>query len=213
MKRSDYLKNDFERALLTLDRTAAEKIITEAVANGDPVEVASELITDVLQKIGDAWEEGKVALSQVYMCGLICEESIDKILPPSSPKRKSQPKMGIAVFEDYHLLGKRIIYSTLRAGGYELMDLGSGLTTAYLTRAVKDEHIKILLLSTLMLPSALKIKKLTSELAGSGVKIIVGGAPFRFDSELWKEVGADAMGKDSSEALAVVKKFTGVDNE
>lgn len=212
MKRLDYLKHDFERALLTLDRNAAETIINKAVTNGNPVEVASELITDVLQRIGDAWEEGKVALSQVYMSGLICEESIDKILPPSSSHRKSQPKMGIAVFEDYHLLGKRIIYSTLRAGGFELMDLGNGLTTSNLKKIVKEEKIKVLLLSTLMLPSALRIKKLTSELAGSGIKIIVGGAPFRFDSELWKEVGADAMGKDSSEALEIAKNLSGAEN-
>lgn len=212
MKPLNYLKDDFEQALLTLDRTAAENIINEAVSNGNPIEVVSELVTEVLQKMGNSWEEGKVALSQIYMSGLICEESIEKFLPPSSPKRKSQPRMGIAVFEDYHLLGKRIIYSTLRASGYELMDLGNGATTSNLKKIVKEKKIEVLLLSTLMLPSALGIKKLTSELSGSGIKVIVGGAPFRFDSELWKEVGADAMGKDSSEALEIVKKYSGAQN-
>ncbi|MDZ7777050.1 MAG: hypothetical protein U5L09_16260 [Bacteroidales bacterium] len=53
---------------------------------------------------------------------------------------------------------------------------------------VHKEKIKILLLSVLMLPSALHVKDLKQKLNGTGVKIVVGGAPFRFDENLWKEV-------------------------
>ena len=203
------LIDDFESALITLDRGEVKRLITDAVKIGSPIEVASELVTETLQRIGNEWEKGNLALSQVYMCGIICEEAIDEILPKSSPMRKEQPKMAIAVYEDYHLLGKRIIYSTLRASGYELMDLGGGLTTEALVKIVKEEKIKILLLSVLMLPSALRIKKLKEQLSGTDVKIIVGGAPFRFDDELWKEVGADAAGKDPREAIAIVSELMG----
>lgn len=200
--------NEFERALLSLDRQAVEKIIQKATDVESPIKVASELVTSALQRIGDGWENGKVALSQVYLSGIMCEEIIDQILPHASPSRKDQPKMAIAVFEDYHVLGKRIIYSTLRASGYELMDLGSGQTVENLVKIIKEEDIKILLLSVLMLPSALKIKKLKEQLGDNKVKIIVGGAPFRFDSQLVNEVGADAMGKDSAEALQILKRLT-----
>jgi methanogenic corrinoid protein MtbC1 len=44
-------------------------------------------------------------------------------------------------------------------------------------------------------------------LKDSDVKIVVGGAPFRFDKELWIEVEADAFGNDSSEAVAIVTKM------
>lgn len=73
------------------------------------------------------------------MSGIICEEIIDKILPPSDPQRKDQPKMAIGVFEDYHLLGKRIIYSTLRASGFELIDLGGGLNVELLVSIVEKD--------------------------------------------------------------------------
>lgn len=48
-----------------------------------------KLVTATLKRIGDGWEEGKVALSQVYLSGIICEEVIDKILPHASPLRRS----------------------------------------------------------------------------------------------------------------------------
>ncbi len=198
-----------ERALLLLDREGAAEVILDAVKVGTPMQVAGELVTQTLQHIGDAWERGNLSLSQVYMSGIICEELIDKILPPASPQRQGQPKMAIGVFEDHHLLGKRIIYSTLRAGGYELMDLGGGLGIDELDRVVREEKIKILLLSVLMLPSALNIKKLKQRLSDTDVKIVVGGAPFRFDPNLWKEIGADASGNDPVQALEIVARLTG----
>ena len=198
---------ELEYALLSLDINTAENIIMSSSSVVSPSQVASELISLTLAKIGDSWESGDLSLSQVYMSGVICEKLIDNILPPQSPIRKSQPKMAIAVVEDFHLLGKRIIYSTLRASGYELTDLGGGLSIEKIAEVVKKEQIRILLLSVLMLPSALRIKELKKQLANVDVKIIVGGAPFRFDDKLWQEVGADYYGKDSSEALDIVNKI------
>ena len=196
-----------EHALLSLDQEAAERIILEAEIASSPIKIAGDMISSTLGRIGDSWESGQLSLSQVYMSGIICEKVIDKILPPQSPNRISQPKMAIAVVEDFHLLGKRIVYSTLRASGFELMDLGGGLSIESIIRLVKTEKIKILLLSVLMLPSALRIKDLKMQLKDIDVTIVVGGAPFRFDEQLWKEVGADYYGKDSSEALEIVNKI------
>jgi len=58
-----------------------------------------------------------------------------------------------------------------------------------------------------MLPSALKVAQLVDALKDHDVKIVVGGAPFRFDPELGKEIGAYAIGKDSGEALEIMHKI------
>lgn len=207
MRKLDVFSDRLERSMLMLDKESAQEIISEAMEFGSPAEIAGNLISKALYNIGEAWESGNLALSQVYMSGLMCEEIVDQILPPQSPVRKSQPKMAIGVFEDYHLLGKRIIFSALRASGFELMDLGGGLQIDELVSIVKEEKIRILLLSVLMLPSALHVKHLKERLNGYDIKIIVGGAPFRFDENLWKEVGADAYGHDPSQAIAIVSKF------
>ena len=52
----------------------------------------------------------------------------------------------------------------------------------------KEKKIKILLLSVLMLPSALRIKGLVDALKGEDVKIIVGGAPFNPSSDFYYEI-------------------------
>ena len=40
-------------------------------------------------------------------------------------------------------------------------------------------------------------------------KVVVGGAPFLFDDQLWQEVGADAMGKSAADAVAIVTRLMG----
>ncbi len=109
--------------------------------------------------------------------------------------------MAIAVLDDYHLLGKRIVHSVLRAGGYDLHDYGR-VTVDEAVRRTGEDRIRILLISTLMLPSALHVRDLVMRLksARREVKVIVGGAPFLFDPQLWREVHADAMGRSASEA-------------
>jgi methanogenic corrinoid protein MtbC1 len=78
-------------------------------------------------------------------------------------------------------------------------------------RRAGEDHLRILLISTLMLPSALHVRDLVARLksASPDVKVVVGGAPFLFDPELWREVRADAMGRSASDASAIIEKLTG----
>ena len=144
----------FERALLSLDRLAAAEIIEESVHELPPLELLDMLITPALKHIGEGWEEGTIALSQVYMSGRICSDIVDDLLPLSSETARESPRTAIAVLEDYHLLGKRIVYSVLRTSGYALIDYGHAIKADDLVRQVIDDGVEILLISTLMLNSA-----------------------------------------------------------
>ena len=57
-----------------------------------------------------------------------------------------------------------------------------------------------------MLPSALRIKDLKSEMERQNLKtrLIVGGAPFRFDEMLWRDVNADATANNAADSLKVL---------
>ena len=105
---------------------------------------------------------------------------------------------------------KRIVYSALRASGFGLVDLGR-VEVDDVVHQVRDKDVKIILLSTLMLPSALKVREIRDKLnqTNGEIKIVVGGAPFRFDDQLWQEVGADAMGRNASDAVEIITKITG----
>ena len=200
----------FQRSLLSLDRLAAERCITEAVEQFSTIEIVDHIIAEALRRIGDDWKNGSVALSQVYMSGRICEGLVDQLLPPGATQRKKQPSLAIAVLEDHHFLGKRIVYAIVRAAGFDITDFGHG-SVAEIISQVRAGNIEILLLSTLMLHSALAVRDVVHGLAleNLNVKIVVGGAPFLFDPHLWQEVKADAMARSAGEAPAIITSLTG----
>ncbi len=115
---------DLERALLGMDRVAAARILTgepstpahHAVPGIDgaaipPIPLAriDRLLVPVLRSIGVKWGSGRAALSQVYMAARIAEEIVERIDADARPVRTFSPRIGVAVLEDRHELGKRIV--------------------------------------------------------------------------------------------------------
>lgn len=197
---------EFETALLNMNRLAAARILEREDPEKDPFVVIERVVVPALEHIGKQWENGRVSLAQVYMSGRICEQLVHKFLPTDTLQLNSQPQIAIVVLDDYHTLGKTVIFSALRASGIALTDLGT-LDKNELLRQVKTHNIRILLISVLMLSSALQIKDFMADLkeAGLPTKVIVGGAPFRFDPELWTQVGADAVGDSTAEAIRMTR--------
>jgi methanogenic corrinoid protein MtbC1 len=205
-----HLVAPFQQSLAALDRVSANALFQEALASLTPIQAVEQLVVPALEQIGQAWHSGEVALSQVYMSGRFCEALVESVLPPSDPDRKHQPRSAIVVLSDYHDLGKRIVYSVMRASGFELYDYGRLDVDQLIDRAIADQ-LRVLMISVLILPSALKVRQVCNGLQarGSDVKVVVGGAPFLFDDQLWQEVGADAMGKSASDAVAIVERLMG----
>lgn len=200
--------DELHAALVALDRPRIEALFSAAVSRGGAMQAIEELMVPALIRLGEEWDHGEIALSQIYMSSRICEDIVERALPPMAAERKSHPRMAIAVLSDYHTLGKRIVLSVMRASGFEVIDYGRMDVAALVDRVLADE-IEILLISVLMLPAALKVKAVRAALAARGarVKIAVGGAPFLFDQELWREVGADAIGRNAAEAVTIVRNW------
>lgn len=199
----------FVAALLALDRGRLEEIIAQ-VGTTDALAPIDMLVAPALEQIGEQWEQGEASLSQVYMSGRLCEELIGEQWALDAPPHPTEHlRIGISTLDDYHLLGKRMVIAVLRASGYRIHDYGTADAPTLAAWAVRDD-LQVLLLSVLMLPSALRVKDLRTalEAAGQRTRVLVGGAPFRFDPNLWREVGADAAGATAADALALVRAVT-----
>lgn len=202
------LTSELHDALVALDRPRIESLFQQAVSRSGPMLAVEELMVPALIQLGEEWDAGEIALSQIYMSSRICEDIVDRILPATATERKGQPRLAIVVLSDYHTLGKRIVLSVMRASGFDVLDYGRMDVDELVERVLADD-VKILLISVLMLPSALKVKAVRSafDARGSHVRIAVGGAPFLFDHELWREVGADAMGRNAADAVTIVQRW------
>ncbi len=190
-----------------MDRGSVQSLIDDELKTGDGfVSLTDQMLVPVLEAIGNGWESGELALSQMYMAGRIVEEC----LPQKSllPSETTSARIAITVLEDYHMLGKNMVVSLLRAAGHGVQDWGRTSVEQAVER-VKTEGTELLLISVLMVRAALQIRRLRTALdsAGLSTRIYVGGAPFRFDTGLCAEVGADDFGTNAADALRLVAAF------
>ena len=77
----DLAVEDLKTTLLQINRIEAAKIFKNFYEKDKNFEMLEHLTIEVLEKIGDGWENGQLSLSQVYMSGVICEELIEKYIP------------------------------------------------------------------------------------------------------------------------------------
>ncbi len=57
----------------------------------------------------------------------ICEAIIETRISIPEKSSINNPPMAIVTFDDYHSLGKKIVYSLLKAYGYKIIDYGHGM--------------------------------------------------------------------------------------
>ena len=200
--------HDFQEALLRGDRQAAATVLSMVVGDPPAMSALEELVVTALDTIGSSWEQGQAALSKVYISTRICEDLMSPYFPQSPGASAAAPEVAIAVLNDHHLLGKRIVLSFLKASGVPVQDWGSCSEDQLVGRTL-ESRVRVLLISTLMLPSALKIRTVRERLRSNGFngKIIVGGAPFRIDPTLVEEVGADATADNAMDCVKLVKRM------
>jgi methanogenic corrinoid protein MtbC1 len=196
----------FETALLALDRVGARTILEGVLDGGSPIQRIETVVVPALERIGKAWETGELSLAQVYMAGRLCEDAVGAITSTDHPARPNAPRTAVAVLDDYHFLGKRMVYAVLRSGGYSPLDYGR-VTVDELVARVNEDRIDVVFISTLMYPSALRVKEVCAKLTGTPVRVVVGGAPFRCDPELWKDVGAHDCGSSASDVLRMLSAW------
>ncbi|OPY34642.1 MAG: Dimethylamine corrinoid protein [Methanomassiliicoccales archaeon PtaU1.Bin124] len=205
MGKKEQLAEELEAALLAIDQDACRHIIMDDMADVPILSRIENAIVPALASIGVKWRNGDVALSQVYLSAKITDALLEEMLSSSHETLASRPKVAAVCLEDHHLLGIHVVRMVVRSSGYDVVDYGRMDLEPLVERVCRDE-VDYLLISTLMLRSALRVEKLKEKLEERKCDacLIVGGAPFRYDASLWRRVGADFTSSSPSEALEFI---------
>jgi methanogenic corrinoid protein MtbC1 len=198
-----------ENALLRMDRLGVIRLVEGIVAEESSLSLFDDYLTPAMENIGKRWENGEASLAQVYMAGRICEQITLSYADGESHPVNSARSIAITVLDDYHVLGKRVIAAFLRGAGYGVDDYGR-TSPEELVHKVIEHTPDILMISVLMLPSALRVKTVTEEIRkalSDPPRIVVGGAPFRIDPGLGKEIGADVVGMNAGDAVRTARAY------
>ena len=188
-----------------MNKADAIKLLQDELSGDNVYQLMHEIVLPALRNMEAKWTGGKTPLSYIYPVYKICEEVANTILPLGSPERKNAPVLAIATLGDEFRLGRHMVVSVLKACGFDIHDC-EDMHLEHVVSKLAEDGVEIIFVSTRQPEFASKIKNLRARFEEEGInaRIIVGGAPFLEDNELWKEVGADSMASDATEAVSRV---------
>lgn len=213
----DRLVAAFDNALFDTDRDRALRVVREAVADGiTPEAVIFDVVIPALEEHASALQRSPEAcLAQHFLTSQIAAEVTDEMLPLFKRLPETVGRIVIGNAQgDLHTLGKRIVMGCLRARMIECHDLGINVAPERFVEEAVARKASVIAISAMMVHTArgengcLKVRQILRERAlENQVRIIVGGAPFRFDPRLYQLVKADAWAVDGIAAVRVITRL------
>jgi methanogenic corrinoid protein MtbC1 len=207
----------YNEAIFDTDRDRALEIIHDAVEKGVSAEeiVFKVVIPAIEQMIKSISEDFGTNLAQHFMTAQIAAEVTEEMIArfKKPPEIIGRVVIGTA-YGDLHTLGKRIVVGCLRSMMFEVTDLGVNVEAEKFVDAAVACNAKVIGISAMMVHTArgengcLKVRRILKERGlEEKIKIIVGGAPYRYDPELYKVVQADAWADDGITASKVITEM------
>ncbi len=205
---------EYLKALFDTDKARALQIVQTALDSGmTPEKVIFEVVIPGMERmIGGMLSDNLITLSQHFLSSQIAEEVADRLIPmfATAPEVRGHVVIGTS-HGDFHGLGKKIVTGCLRARMFEVTDLGINVAPERFVDEAALTGAEVIGISSMMLHTATgergprRVRQILRERGLEGrIRIIVGGAPYRFHDNLFREVGADAWADSAAEAPAVV---------
>jgi 5-methyltetrahydrofolate--homocysteine methyltransferase len=198
-------------AELEEDKTLAE--VRKALDEGtDPFSLV-EALREGMSVVGNRYEAKEYFLPDLILSAEIFKQSIALIEPHL--KNESALSKGIVVIGtvqgDIHDIGKNIVATVLRCAGYEVHDLGVDVAPQAFVDKTRETKAGLVAMSGLLTLAFDSMKNTVDALAEAGlrneVKVIIGGGPV--NETVVKYSGADAYGRNPSEAVRLAEQFLG----
>lgn len=207
----------YNEAIYDTDRERAHQVVQEALASGvTPEQVVFELVIPAIELMMDSLSErGDANLAQHFLTAEIASEVVESMLPrfKQAPTAVGRVVLGTAA-GDLHSLGRRIVAGCLRAMLIDVVDLGVNVAPERFVDEAVAHDAQVIGISAMMVHTARgengarKVRQLLHERGlEKKIKIAVGGAPYRFDPELYRTVGADGWAPDGVTAGKVIAEL------
>ncbi|MFA7405647.1 MAG: cobalamin-dependent protein [Pelobacteraceae bacterium] len=210
----EQVMNQYNEAVMDTDRDRALQVVRDALGlEISPEEVVFKIVVPAIElMMKSISEEQGVSLAQHFMAAQIASEVVDDMIPRF---RKAPEIVGRVVIGtsrgDFHGLGKRIVSGCLKAMMVDVVDLGLNVAPERFVDEALAQDAQVIAISSMMVHTArgengcIRVRQLLKERGVEDrIRIAVGGAPYRFDPELFRTVGADAWAENGITAGRVI---------
>jgi methanogenic corrinoid protein MtbC1 len=210
----DAIIKAYNEAVFETDKAAAFAVVNAALADGMKAEeiVFKVVIPAVEEMMSNITKDPDANLAQHFMTAQIAAEVTEKMLLKFEHPPEIIGRVVIGTARgDLHSLGKRIVMGCLKALMVDVTDLGVNVPAEKFVDEAIARDAQVIAVSAMMVHTATgdggarRVRQILQERGlEKRFKLVVGGAPYRFDNELYKTVGADGWASDGVNAGRVI---------
>ncbi len=209
------MKDQLVTAIADLNEGGALRLAEEMLNQGVDPNLVLEAGKEGMKRIGDRYEQKEYFLPELIMSGELLKAIGDLVKPRLAGKEKASTPAGRVVIGtvagDIHDIGKDVVSFMLDVSNFEVHDLGVDVPAEAFVQKIQEVNPEIVGLSGFLTMAFDQMKVTVDAIQAAGlrdrVKIMIGGAPM--DDAAAKYIGADAYGKDASEAVYLAKGWIG----
>ncbi|MCL4561022.1 MAG: cobalamin-dependent protein [Chloroflexi bacterium] len=198
-------------AISELEEAQVVDLVQERLAAGADPQAILTACRDGMAQVGKRYEAGEYYVSELIMAGELFKQA-NALLAPHFAVGDGATKGKVVVGTvkgDIHDIGKDLVVGMLKAGGFEVIDLGVDVPVEAFVQAVKESGAKVVGLSGLITLSFDSMKETVAALEAAGlrsqVKVMVGGGSLT--EKVREYVGADALGSDAQAAVSLANQW------
>jgi methanogenic corrinoid protein MtbC1 len=211
LSRGGIMNEELVAAFSDLEEEKAVRLVTERLEAGDDPMTILAGCQEGMMQVGKRFEKSEYFISDLMMAGEIFKAATAPLEARIATAGGSGTRGKIVfgtVKGDIHNIGKDIVVGLLRAGGFEVIDLGIDVPSEKFVEAVKQTGARIVGLSGLLTVAYGSMKETIRALDGAGLKVrvMIGGGPMT--SAVKEHVGADAFGTDAQAAVRFANQWT-----
>lgn len=190
----------------------AKAVTTEAIAeNVDPLLIINDYMSRAMEDIGKRFEEGKAFVPELLMAARAMKGALDLLKPLM--KGTASHCLGKVVIGtvkgDLHDIGKNLVASMLEGCGFEVINLGTDISSGKVYSGDQENQAQILCLSALLTTTMNYMQEVINALETTGirqqVKVMIGGAPV--SESFAYQIGADGYSDNANAAVTLAKSL------
>ena len=195
------LTDELLDALIHLDETRADEVLSEAHALHTVETVMLELMQGVINELGARWHRGDINTTTEHFASQYLQGRLRSLLSLVPSRSKAAAVVVACAPQDQHELGALMLAILLKRAGYRVYYVGANTPVVALAEMAASLKLAAVLVSASLSASAERLVEAREDLRGIAPVVVFGGAAFDNRPELARSLGGWYLSNDLSEAV------------
>jgi len=212
-KTEQVIEDELVKLIVSGQKEKLMNFVKDSLKEKEPLYISQNMLARAMEQIGTLYSKGIIYLPHLILASETVQPAFDYL---NNLLGEAQAKLGkvllATVQGDIHDIGKRIVATVLKSGGFEVYDVGKDVPAQKILSECERLKPDIVGLSAMMTTTVGQVKEVSDLLKKNNVRVVVIAGGASMNEQLANQFGV-LYAKDALKALEICKKIVGKENE